>query len=152
MAVIDKNLIFSTNQAITTSTDSDFIIDLTNARDIGSGEGEAALNVIVQVATTMTATSTTATLTCLFEGSTDSTTYTTFAETDAISTASLTQGVQILNIFVPMRRLVINDAVPRYLKLVYTCSAAFGAGNVSAWVGATRQANTAYPPGFTVAN
>ena len=152
MANIDNNLVLDSAAAITTSRDSTNVIDLSVARDIGDGSGQADLEVIVQVATTMTATSTTATLTCAFEGSTDSTTYTIFAVSDAISTASLTQGTQILNIKVPMRRLVTGDAKPRYLKLVYTCSAAFGAGNVTAWIGGDRQTNTGYPSGFTVAN
>jgi len=152
MAFIDNNLIFDTANAITTTRDSTNVIDLTVQEDIGDGSGQADLEIIVQVATTMTATTTTATLTCAFEGSTNSTTYTIFAQSDAISTASLTQGTQILNIKVPMRRLVIGDAKPRYLKLVYTCSATFGAGAVTAWIGGDRQTNTGYPSGFTVLN
>jgi len=51
-----------------------------------------------------------------------------------------------------MRRLLIGDASPRYLKLVYTASGALTGGKVTAWIGAERQHNEAYAPGFNVAN
>ena len=72
----------------------------------------------------------------------------------AIAASSLTQGTEIANVHVPMRRLVVGDAMPRYLKLVYTCSALLTLGKVTAWVGSGRQTNAGlgYAPGFSVAN
>lgn len=150
--ILDKNLCFDTANAITTTRDSTNIIDLSQARDLGTGGGMADINVWVEVSTTMTSSTTTATLTTAFEVSTDNSTYTTAAQTDAISTASLTAGTTILNIKVPARRLLQGDALPRYCKLVYTCSATFGAGAVSAYLAADRQVNDSYPSGFTVVN
>ncbi len=152
--IIDNNLIFDSAQAITTTRDSTNIIDFSIARDMGDGEN---LEVIIQVDTAFTSTATTTTLSATFEVSTDNSTYTTAALSTTATMAQLTAGVEILNIHVPMRRLVLatasgGDAKPRYCKLVYTASATLSAGKITAWIGGGRQTNTGYPSGFTVAN
>lgn len=157
--IIDKNLIFDSAAAITTTRDSINIIDLSQARDIGISEDSASIDVIIQVATAIVSATTTATLIAAVNVSTDNSTYTVAAQTDGagISTASLLAGVNILNIQMPARRLLApngvgGDAVPRYIKIIYTASATFSSGNITAWLGAGKEANTPYPSGFTVNN
>jgi len=152
--IIDNNLVLDSAAAITTTRDSTNIIDFSIARDMGDGE---ALEVIVQVDTALTSTANTTTLTTVFAVSTDNSTYTTAAGTSAINIGGLTAGIEVLNIHVPMRQLIIatasgGNAKPRYAKLIYTCSATLSAGKLTAWVGGGRQTNTGYPSGYTVAN
>jgi hypothetical protein len=155
--IIDNNLILDTNAAITTTRDSTNVIDLSQARDIGVSEETATLDVIIQIMTAMVSATTTATLVTAIEGSTNNASYDILAETDAISTASLLAGVQVLNVHVPARKYVTGNGVAgsqpyRYLKINYLCSNTFTAGNVSAWIGAGNEDSLSYPSGFTVAN
>jgi hypothetical protein len=155
--IIDNNLIFDSAAAITTTRDSTNIIDLSQARDIGDGH---YLSLIVQVATAPTSTATTTTVTVKFMVSTDNSTYTTAALSDAVTIGSMAIGTNILNVYVPMRRLVLavsgtgGDQFPRYLKLNYVASATLSAGAFTAWIGDARQTDPGpgYPSGFTVLN
>jgi hypothetical protein len=158
--LIDNNLIFDSAAAVTTTRDSTNIIDLSVARDIGDGED---IEVLVLCSTPFTSTATTTTITAQIMVSTDNSTYTTAAKSDAIQIGQLTTGSEILNIQMPQRRIlnpsvsgggVGNDAYPRYIKLNYVASATLSAGAVTAALIGVRQTNPAagYPSGFTVAN
>src|ERR1019366_2981497 len=96
--IIDKNLIFDSAAAITTTRDSTNIIDLSQARDIGVSEDAASIDVIIQVTTAIVSATTTATLIAAVSISTDNSTYTIAAQSDSagISTASLLVGAYIL--------------------------------------------------------
>lgn len=156
--LIDNNLIFDSNAAITTTRDSTNIIDLSVARDIGDGE---QIEVLIQCGTTaLASTATTTTIVAQVMVSTDNSTYTTAAKSDAIQIGLLTTGSHILNIHMPMRRIYSevpgtgNDAYPRYIKLNYVASATLSAGTLTAALIGDRQTNpgAGYPSGFTVAN
>ena len=159
--MIDNNLIFDSNAAVTTTRDSTNIIDLSVARDIGDGED---IEVLVQCGTTnLASTATTTTIIAQIMVSTDNSTYTTAAKSDAVAIGKLTTGSHILNISMPIRRIYSevagaaglgNDAYPRYIKLNYVCSATLSAGTLTAALIGDRQTNPGpgYPSGFTVNN
>lgn len=130
--------------ATTTSTNT---IDLTNARDIGvDGSGLTPL-VIEFLITTAYAGGTSVNF--QVQGSTDNTTWTTYAESGAIPIASLTAGARV-KLFMP----TVNPdggPAPRYIRTAYVNAGANTAGAVIAWLG-TVDNNRYYPPGVTVSN
>jgi hypothetical protein len=148
--IIDNQLLFSSNQALTASADSDNIIDLQNARDMGIGDNPA-LKLFVQV-TTAFLTTNAGTVQVAIQGSTDNTTYTNYALSDstAYTTASMTAGSRLFDIDMP--RPKGGAALPRYLKLRYTIANTFTQGKVSAGLVLDRNDYVAYPSGYTVAN
>src|SRR6185503_19143480 len=64
------------------------VINLGNARDLGIGNGAEVPNVVVSIGTAVTSSLATMTLNIQFQGSTDSSTWTTYMETGAQTTAS----------------------------------------------------------------
>lgn len=146
---IDGLLLFDTATAITTTQDSYYTLDMTDARDMGIGDNEP-LKVWVQVSTAFTTTNA-ATLTVAFLGSTDDTTYTTYAQSRAYAAAELLQGKKLLEIGVP--RPGGTAAIPRYLKLTYTVGTGiFSAGNITAGLVESRHDHPDYAPGVVVNN
>lgn len=158
--LIDQTLLFDGTFSVTTglwtgaavfsngtSVASTNVVDLTNARDLGTGRAgmQIAINVIVTTAFT-------GGTSCnfQFQGSTDSTTWTTYAETGAIAVASLALAAHVLRVPVPARPSFAS--LPRYWRLNYTCVGNVTAGSVIAFIAPDDQlASTAYPSGFTLA-
>lgn len=95
----------------TTST----VIDLVNARDMGIGDGVAIPKIAVVIGTGITSASAGLRLNWSFDGSTDSTNWTIYAETGAKATSSFTAGSYILPIDVPRRPSGV--ALPRYYRM-----------------------------------
>lgn len=150
MAFQDNQLAFSTNwstpQAITVTADSARVIDITGA---GSGNAPAMINgfplantaigedygvgdgvaIPYLYATVTTAGTTANTLTVSLEAAPDNGsygqgTYTVLYQSAAIAGSALTAGSSLL---VPVPPTLFNwpsEALPRFYKLVYTCSSA----------------------------
>lgn len=150
--ILDNLLLFSSAQNLTTGTiASTNVIDLNNARDIGIGD-DPSLEVAIFITTAMASTDS-CTLVIQFQGSTDNSTFTTYAESRAYTAGELTLGRKMFPITVPAK----DDAVslPRYLRLAYVMGALhFTPGALSAAIVLDRQDQIpgGYPAGITVAN
>lgn len=165
--ILDQNnsFVFSTApQAITVTAPSTNIIDLLNARDLGVGDND--LKVMVICDNTWASADGTATLNVEFQGAPDNGsgapgTYTTYAESGALTITQLNSGGNggaLLNIEVPARS-VIGDvgqgtALPRFYRLNFVeGTEAFTAGNILyAGIVLDAERPTQYPSGFTVPN
>lgn len=133
--ILDSSLQFSAAQQLLTNAASDNIVDLLNARDLGVGDGPA-VQVIASVNTAF-ATTNSGTLQVQFQGSTDSSTWTTYVETPAMAAGGLTAGARIAAFDVPHR--TPGAALPRYYRLNYVVgTGTFTAGKVDAWLGIGR--------------
>jgi hypothetical protein len=139
--ILDSSLQFSAAQQLLTSAASDNIVDLLAARDLGIGDSPA-VQVIASVNTAF-ATTNSGTLQLQFQGSTDSTTWTTYVETPAIAAASLAATRQLAGFDLP--RPVPGAALPRYYRLNYVVgTGTFTAGKVDAWLGIGRADQVQY--------
>ncbi len=142
-----------TSAGLFTTLASSNVIDLVNARDMGEEGNPYPLKIMVLCTAAFTSTGA-ATLQVLAQGSTDNTTYTTYAETPAIIATSITAGKMIANFDWP--GVLPNDgALPRYLRLAYTNGvSAISAGSVISTLvlGRDMSPNRNYPPGYSVVN
>lgn len=126
------------------------IIDLVNPRDMGIGDSPA-LKIMVLVSATFTSTGA-GTLQVKAQGSTDNSAWTTYAETPAIASGSLTAGNKIAQFDWP-GILPDTGALPRYLRLTYSAAvSSFSAGSVISGIVLGRDDNRAYQSGFYAAN
>jgi hypothetical protein len=151
--IIDGYLQFDpTGSAITTTRASTNVIDLLNARDLGTTE-DLIVSVYGQAAFTGGTS-----LNIQFQGAPDSGsgtpgTYVTYAETGAIPLANLTANVKLWQIDWPHRLVpVTGNAFPRYVRLNYVVVGTMTAGTVSAQVTIDVQSNPPYPAGITITN
>lgn len=143
--IIDANLLLSSAQALTTTADSTNIIDLLNARDMGLGGGMSDICLICSVGTALSGGTS---INFQLMGSVDNSTYTVYAESGAVLTASLTANAEVLRITIPARPA--NAAGnPRYYKMTYTIVGTYSAGTVYAYFTLDRQGALAYAPGVT---
>jgi hypothetical protein len=143
--ILDSTLQFSAAQQLLTNAASDNIIDLLNARDMGVGDSPA-VQVIASVNTAFVTTNS-GTLQVQFQGSTDSSTWTTYVETPAIAAANLAATRQLAAFDVP--RPVSGAALPRYYRLNYIVgTGTFTAGKVDAWLGMGRNDAVVYPKNY----
>lgn len=162
--ILDYNYIFDGSPSATTgivagvavtaavgSKVSTNIIDLVNARDMGVGSGGPNLKILCQVSASLTSTGA-ATFQVKAQGSTDNSTWTTYAETPEQIATSLTAGTKIAEFDWP-GILPGTGALPRYLRLQYSVGVStVSAGSVIAGIVLGRDENRAYPPGISVSN
>jgi hypothetical protein len=148
--ILDSNLEFTTTgsaQAITTTAASTNVIDLVDARDMGIGD-DPAIKLLALVGTAFTTDTTNAsTLTIQFQGSTDSTTYTTLAQSTAYGVASLAANGKLFPIDVPA--LPTGVSLPRYLRLNFSVGvASFATGSLQAFLVLGRDDIINYPKNY----
>jgi hypothetical protein len=130
-------------------------IALTNPRDMGIGDGVAIPKIACIIGTAVTTGNTTATCYLRFQGSTDSTNWTTYAQTDALTTASLTAGSMPLMIDIPP--VPTGVSLPSYYRLFFDVDNTGGtqsisAGTILAGIVLSRDNNNVgqYASGFSV--
>lgn len=147
--IIDGLLLFSSAQNITTGTAqvSTNVIDLLNARDMGIGN-LYPLKIACFVTTGFTSTDA-GTLIISAQGSTDNTTWTTYAVSPTYSAADLVAGAKLM----PLDWSHRQGALPRYLRLNYDSgSLHFTPGSITSMLVLDRQDATQYPAGLTIQN
>ncbi len=131
------------------------VIDLGIARDLGVGSGEATPKLHCQIGTGVTSSSAGVRLNLQFQGSTDSSTFTTYVETGALATSSFTAGV-VFRIDIPPR--AAGASIPRYYRLNFAGTGStvetISSGTILAGIVIDQDANvgfgTQYASGFTV--
>jgi len=106
---------FQSLATLTASGTTSTVINMGVKQDMGIGDGVAIPKVAVVVGTGITSASAGLRLNWQFQGSTDSTNWTTYAETGANSTASYTAGSYILPIDLPRRPSGV--ALPQYYRM-----------------------------------
>lgn len=146
--IIDGLLLFSSAQNLTTGTEaSTNVIDLANARDMGPGE--LPLRIAAYVGTAFVSTDS-ATLTILAQGSTDNTTFNTYAQSRAYTAGELVAGAKLAPIDWPN---VAVGSLPRYLRLAYASGALhWTPGSITAMLVLDRQDERSYPAGVNIQN
>lgn len=157
--ILDGNLLFDTAAAITATAPSTNVIDLANFRDLGVNGGEFAPPKLMCLCTTTFTTTNAATLSVAIQGSTDNSTWDTYATSPALAAATLVAGQRLFDIDLP--RPAAGKSIPRYLRLNYTVgTGVFSAGAVTSALVMQRQDQpvssagvaSGYPSGFTVSN
>lgn len=142
----------------TASACSSTVINLGNARDLGIGNGPDTPMVSLTIGTAVTSSCASTLINALFQGSTDSTTWTTYAASGAASTASWAVGAQILPINVPRRPT--GAALPLYYRVSLVVTGANAGETISTGTilggivlarADSRDTLGMYPAGFSVA-
>lgn len=130
------------------------VINLTNARDMGIGDYSPP-KVALEIGTAITTANTTATIQFRFQGSTDSSNWTTYVQSDWLTTASLTASSQVFMIDVPP--VPPGVSLPQYYRIFIDVDNTAGTQTISTGTiigGIVLQRDNAYPPsypsGFTV--
>lgn len=139
-----------------TSSTASTVINLTVPEDMGIGDGEAVPNLAIYIGTGITSASGSAGINFQIQGSTDSSNWTTYAESGALTTGSLVAGGPIFPIALPKRPA--GAALPQYYRLNLVMSsngtASVSAGTIMAGIVLQRadSDNTLgqYKSGFTV--
>jgi hypothetical protein len=142
--------------ALTASGTTSTVINLGVAEDLGIGSGKAIPRIAVVVGTGITSASSGLRLNWQFQGSTDSTNWTTYAETGANATSSFEAGEYILPIAVPRRPSGV--ALPQYYRMAMavtgitneTISAGTIFGGIILARDDARDTLGQYPSGFSV--
>ena len=149
--ILDTLLMFDPPATVVTATAvSTNIIDLLNARDMGIGDAPA-LKLVILVGTTMEAAGS-ATLQIQAQGSTDSSTWLTLAESRAYALASLTANRKLFPIDWPVIEAGATgpSVLHRYLRLNYiVATGPMTAGTIQAYLSTNRDDQVSYPKNFT---
>lgn len=149
--ILDGALLFDSAAAITAASGtqaSTNVLDLLNARDMGVGD-YPSLKILAQVIQAFAGGTSVA---VKLQGSTDNTTYSDMpvATPTALTLGNLTAGARILDVDVP--RPGQGQAIPRYLRLLYTTVGTHTLGTITAGIVLDRQDYVSYPPGLAIAN
>lgn len=105
---------YASLSGVTASTGS-LVINMGAAEDLGIGDGEFIPKVAVYVGAGITSACASLTVNVQFQGSTDSSNWTTYAESGALSTASFVANNAVLPIDVPRRPPGVS--LPQYYRL-----------------------------------
>lgn len=143
--ILDQQLLLSDKQALTTTAFSTNTIDLTNARDLGIGDND--LELVIMVNTAMTG-GTSCQFAYVTSANADLSTPNVIVQTPAIVAASLTAGSEWLRVQIPA--LSLTAQMQRYIGVQYTIVGAFGAGTVTAGIVLDRQGIVYYPSGLNM--
>lgn len=140
--------------ATLTTSSASSVINLGNARDLGIGPGAEKPQVVVSIGTAVTSSLSTMSLSIQFQGSTNSTLWTTYIETPAATTASYAAGSLVV-FDVPARPPGVS--LPLYYRLnmaiVGNGTAGISTGTVLAGITlgpAQGVTGGQYPAGFSV--
>lgn len=146
------------NLATITASSASTVINLGNARDLGIGNGPDTPMVALAIGAAITSACQSTLINVQFQGSTNSTLWTTYAESGAASTASYAAGAQPLPINVPRRPT--GAGLPLYYRvnLAVTGNALSETISTGTIIGGIVLARSdspdtlgLYPSGFTVA-
>lgn len=137
-----------------TNSTSSTVINLGNARDLGIGPGAEIPMIALYVGTAFTSSSASLTINAQFQGSTDSTHWTTYAESGANTTASYAAGAAVLPIAIPRRPT--GAALPLYYQINLAVNGGGASLSTGTLIGGIVLAHAdggtigQYPAGFTV--
>lgn len=163
--LFDANLIFwgaspyqsVSNYAtlVTATTTASGVVNIVNPADLGIGDGEAVPKIAAYIGTAVTSASASLTLTFKFQGSTDSSNWTTYIESQAYTTASLVAGAKVMAWDLPHRPA--GASLPQYYRVAATVGGTNGTDTISSgsiFAGIVIQRNDnpvgMYSSGFTV--
>lgn len=146
------------NLATITASSASTVINLGNARDLGIGNGPDTPMVALAIGTAITSACQSTLINVQFQGSTNSTLWTTYAESGAASTASYAAGAQPLPINVPRRPTGVGLPLFYRVNLAVTGNALSETISTGTIIGGIVLARSdspdtlgLYPSGFTVA-
>lgn len=135
---------------MTESGQASSAINLLNARDMGIGYGAASPpSVALEIGTAITTANTTTTIQFQFQGSTDSTNWTTYLQSALLTTASLTASSQVFMLDVPP--VPPGVSLPQYYRINIALAQAGGTHSISSGTivgGLVLQRDNAYPPTY----
>lgn len=139
----------------TSTTTNSTAINLGVAEDMGIGDGEAVPKLGIYFGTAVTAACGSLRLNFQFQGSTDSSNWTVYAETGALPTTSMTVGAKIMPWDIPHRPAGVS--LPQYYRVGVVLSGqvtadAISGGSIFGGILIQRNDNisTLYPSNFTV--
>jgi hypothetical protein len=133
---------------------SNNVVDLGNARDVGIGD-DPALKIVCQVSVAGVGGTS---VTVSAQGSVDNSTWITLATGPTILAANLLIGTRLLDLDWPRIAGAFPDrpgatmGLPRYLRLGYASAGTFTAGRMFGFLALDRTDQIAYPPGIVIAN
>jgi hypothetical protein len=139
---------------LTAIANSNNVVDLQNARDMGIGD-DPALKILCQVSVAGVGGTS---VTVSAQASVDNATWITLATGPTIVAANLLVGTRLLDIDWPRIAGALPDrpgatmALPRYLRLGYASAGTFTAGRMFGFLLIDRHDQIAYPPGIVIAN
>lgn len=141
---------------VTGSGTASNVINLQVAEDMGIGDGVAVPKLAIYMGSGITSASNSATFNIQFQGSTDSSNWTTYAESGALTSASFAANASIFPIDVPKRPA--GAALPQYYRLNLAMAAngtaSISTGTILAGIVIQRADSVdtlgLYPSGFSV--